>query len=822
MKITFTPLIILFLLFNINKSSGQITGTIKDDNGESLAFAAVYVKGTTSGTFSNDKGEYLLNLNKGKQTLVFRYMGYKTIEMDIDYKGTKIYKDITMYPDNVMLQEVVIKANAEDPAYAIIRKAIKAAPAFRNKPQNIKARIYQKLKIELLKVPEKVFVIKVAKTEKDKKEIRELLDTSKNVLLVTETVSDLYRGENGKNKEIILSSKISGDKKSYANLSAIFSNIDFYNNYITLGRKLISPLSSNAMMFYKYKLLGTFYDNSGNLINKIRVIPKRKYDAVVDGIILITEDIWNIHGIDVTVNSKNTNIRFMDTINIKQDFKQLDDNTWGLLSQYATFNIDVLGFSAKGYHTRNFSSYELNHQFDKGFFDNIVFKIEEQANKRDSIYWEKIRPVPLSLKERKGYSKMDSLEAVTNSKEYMDSVDRATNKFGLMNLLVGYKHNNSYKKSYWSVSSPLTVIFYNPVQGNNTSMKFIYSKRYNYKKHLKIKLAAEYGFADKQLLPYGQIKYVQNRKKKAIYTIGAGRRYFQPSDQNMVSAVLNSYTALAFGKNYLQLYEKKYIYIKAQRLLGLKLKADLNVNLGQRSSLQNHSSDGLFKKWEFPPNIYSGGDSIQYKNKFDISLRLIYKPFARFMDSPYGYYTLPSSYPIFEFYYRKAIDLDDDFATYDFIKAGIKGTLPTGLLGNTKYYLEAGTFLNHDRTDIIDDKFFEGNQMYMMTGNKYYNSFHLLPFYYRAGFKSYYMIRLQQHTQGMFISKIPLLKLLKAEEVFNFDILQIEDKPTYLEAGIGLKKIFGLLNIRYTWAFSDWIKADDGVTFSIIYSFGSI
>ena len=64
---------------------------------------------------------------------------------------------------------------------------------------------------------------------------------------------------------------------------------------------IVSPISSNAFGYYRFKLEGTFYDKNGKLINKIKVIPKRKNDRVFKGYIYIVEDDWALYGVDVSV-----------------------------------------------------------------------------------------------------------------------------------------------------------------------------------------------------------------------------------------------------------------------------------------------------------------------------------------------------------------------------------------------------------------------------------------------------------------------------------------------------------------------------------------
>ena len=64
--------------------------------------ANVVVKGTTNGTITDFDGVFTLDANVG-DVLVVSYTGYKTLEV----KATQAYMNITLQPDNVMLEEVV-------------------------------------------------------------------------------------------------------------------------------------------------------------------------------------------------------------------------------------------------------------------------------------------------------------------------------------------------------------------------------------------------------------------------------------------------------------------------------------------------------------------------------------------------------------------------------------------------------------------------------------------------------------------------------------------------------------------------------------------
>ncbi|KAA6313124.1 TonB-dependent receptor SusC, partial [termite gut metagenome] len=60
----------------------EIKGVITDrQTGERLPGAYLFIKGSSTGTTSDGKGQYVLHLNKGNYTLCGSFMGYQTNEM---------------------------------------------------------------------------------------------------------------------------------------------------------------------------------------------------------------------------------------------------------------------------------------------------------------------------------------------------------------------------------------------------------------------------------------------------------------------------------------------------------------------------------------------------------------------------------------------------------------------------------------------------------------------------------------------------------------------------------------------------------------------
>ena len=111
-------ILLSLLLFAATQISAQETGSIvgklidKEVNDEPLAFANVYIKGTTKGTTSDFDGLYeLANLTPGSYTLVYSYLGYETIEIpNVDVVAGKVTTlDVPMSAnEGLSLDEVVV------------------------------------------------------------------------------------------------------------------------------------------------------------------------------------------------------------------------------------------------------------------------------------------------------------------------------------------------------------------------------------------------------------------------------------------------------------------------------------------------------------------------------------------------------------------------------------------------------------------------------------------------------------------------------------------------------------------------------------------
>ena len=109
--------ILLLTAFSQAQETGSVSGKLidKEYNNEPLPFANVLIKGTTTGVTSDIDGLYKIeNLDPGTYTFQFSFVGYETIENQVEViAGQDTKLDVIMFASAAALDEVVIKTTAK-------------------------------------------------------------------------------------------------------------------------------------------------------------------------------------------------------------------------------------------------------------------------------------------------------------------------------------------------------------------------------------------------------------------------------------------------------------------------------------------------------------------------------------------------------------------------------------------------------------------------------------------------------------------------------------------------------------------------------------
>ncbi len=172
---------IILILFSLNSSSQSIYGSVFNSQSNPLPFSSISIKGSTKGVTANSEGRFNIKLLPGTYTLICQHVGYEKEERKITIGNKDEEIMFTLSLQKYQLKEVIVKSGDEDPAYQIIREAIKKRSFYNNQVKAFECEAYIKGLVKLRSLPNRILGQKVP--ESDKKEMR-LDSAGKGIIFV--------------------------------------------------------------------------------------------------------------------------------------------------------------------------------------------------------------------------------------------------------------------------------------------------------------------------------------------------------------------------------------------------------------------------------------------------------------------------------------------------------------------------------------------------------------------------------------------------------------------------------------------------------------
>lgn len=526
MKTKYIKSFLLFLLLGccISVSAQNIQGVVTDSlTNEPIPYLSVFYEGKGVGSITDNDGNYKVETRKGWNKLTFSAVGYVTKVVNI-IPGVTKNLNVRMRPDDIMLDEVVVKPKREkysrknNPAVELMKKVI--AHKKNNKLSEndyYQYNKYQKITMLLNDVTPEMLEKGMYKKMPFLKDQIELCEETNKFILpisVDETASQkIYRKHPKSEKTIIKGMSSTGVNELFATgdmlstvLKDVFTDVNIYDNDIRLLQyPFISPISSSdAISFYKFYIMDTTFVDKDKCFH-LTFVPNNSQDFGFTGhLYVLADSSYTVKKCTMNLPKK-SGVNFVDNMDIIQEFEQLPNGEWVLKTDDMIVEMTLMkimqGFQIR--RTTRYSDYAFD-ELPQQLFKRKGAEIKEaDAMMRGDDFWNQYRPVPLTQTESSMDMLVKRLEQMPGFKYVIFVLKAFIENF----VETGTKEHPS-KVDIGPVN---TMISNNYIDGLRLRMSAQTTANLN--PHLFFKGYYAYGFKDHRSKYMGEVEYSFNKKE---------------------------------------------------------------------------------------------------------------------------------------------------------------------------------------------------------------------------------------------------------------------------------------------------------------------
>lgn len=829
---------IIFLLFAlVSESSAQeIKGIIKNTENEPIKYATIYIEELQTGTSANQDGEFAIKVHSGEFNLDVRSLGYSPKGLKVKVDKVDIFLEITLDLQSYILAGVTVRADGEDPAYSIMRKAIARAPGFVNQAKSYTSDVYIKGSVKVNKIPKVLQKRLEVNGQKPKAG-----DT-----YVNESINRIrFKAPDSYQQEVIsVNNTFPINDKDVPVIGLISGSI-----YKSVDDFYISPFAPNAFSHYIFKFEGLLQDGS-QFIDKIKVTPKRNSKLLFEGYLYIVEDNWCLYSYDLSIKP------MYAKLDIKQHFAPVKGNNYFPVNMFVKADISAMGVKAEATYTTTIkydsvilnpkfamasmrqkividtNTYhqekvdpkveEVNQKFDellqnqeltnhemvqlqklmskKASLQNPDGKspleitssyktiVSKDAINYDSVYWDSVRPVPASDDEKISYKQREQ------KKQAEDSTS-SFKKAAKIVLFGNYEWERS-KKVYVFYPGLISIrnVGFNPVDGFNVMQSFKLRLAFDQSMVLRIYGNGGYAFGRKQFLGNSQIICQYKRDKRAELKINAGIGTVDFSGEigtpDLVNATYNLFLKESFKKYYFSTYiDAVNNYELVNGLLitpGVKwLKADSISNTTNFSFLYQNNKYLA----NIPSNISIDSSNLFPRKVFEVQMGIYYTPRQHYsMDN--GIKRLhQADWPTFGILYKGGMQLTGNYSGYHLIEFSLAQKITIYSTSEFKYRLQAGHFFNQHQMHFSSYRHFNTIQEEITT-RSFNNVYFLTRNYEYSTADKYVELHLKYTSSFLLLKHLPYLSNQLWKENIYLNCLLVPGHYPYREIGYSMSEIF--------------------------------
>jgi hypothetical protein len=444
--------------------------------------------------------------------------------------------------------------------------------------------------------------------------------------------------------------------------------------------------------------------------------------------------------------------------------------------------------------------------------ENITKTVEEGAGKKDSAYWAEIRPIPLSDVELRSLQIRDSIKAVmtgiresatdtagTSEKKSAGSFKRIFN-----NIVTGHTWSDTTGFSFTSGGLiNLKKLSFNTVDGFVCGTDFRINKRFKNNRRLGLYPEIRYAFSRQKIMWSVTTNYNVGGKIPNQLFVRTGMTSKDISTGGSINPLINSLSSLLLRKNYLKLYESRFLTFGYETELKSGFRLEISAGFDDRKVLENNTSFSIFRpSREYTENIPVNdyilpGSSVlnllHDQKHFEFVTDVTYTPYQKYR--LYNGTRVPrgSDWPVFRLTWKhgmnKTPSLSDNYRHFNMFRLEISQKREAGAFSEFMWRIRTGGFADNRNISYFDFFHFNSQPVTLLI-NDYEDAF-MLPAYYSLSTPEFFgELHIKYTTPYLLLKLLPGLSNTLIRENLILSCLGSRFHSNYIEFGYSLSEIF--------------------------------
>ena len=826
----------------------RVSGVVRDaQTGEPLPYVSVIFLGSRIGTMTDPEGAFTLEHHRDFATVSFQMLGYETRNLPIKTGAVTSDLVIMLKPDAYGLQSAVVTPKKGrdnryrrrgNPAVELAENVI--ANKDRNHVRSVeqyKSADYDKL---ILSLDDFRVNFDSSRFWRNFPFFEKYVDTAqfKNTPVLTVSLREqeeqtYYRRQPKKTRTFVVRRRLLGlaemlDKGGIgANIEAIFADSDIFDeNVEILLNRFVSPLSSSlGTSFYKYYISDTLVVDGTRCIDLTFVPANNRSFGFTGHLYVVADGSYAIKRYTLGLPAR-INLNYVSELAVEEDFEQMPSGVWAPMEKntYARFYIFKWMQQLYAHRKVIHRDYEFN-ELAAAMPDSLDRHPDALMYNPDwwrpDEYWQEVRPVALTPKERV----LDSLKVEVRREprlsDAIDAIETLTTEF--------MPTARVRSESRWDYGPLSSFIHYNPLEGvrlrvggmttaNLNPQNFLSGyAAFGFKdKRLKYDLTYTHTFVPKDYHPFEPLR--NDLSLKYCYDLEAPGQSFELMDRDhfMMSSITPQ--PLQYVRRLQLRYEREWI---SRLTFDTQLRLDRVEPAGTLAYLR-YEPDGSLRE-------------VQRFDDFAWTTRLRFAPGEPLYSNRLGKespVTLTKDAPILSL--THTLGRFDRSFTYNRTDFSVQKRLWLSAFGHIDASLQAG--IVWDKVPLPKLYSPNANLSFLMQGDAF-NLMAPMEFVMDryAEFSATYFLK------GWILNHIPLINRLGLREVVSFRAVKgsLSDKNNpavsgtglyafpegthllgpqpYMEYTVGLENIFNILRVDYIRRinYHDWIPDDQKQGFKV-------